>query len=429
METNSLETKETTALKHSPQFLRKRKFLVVLPLMVLPCLAAIFASFGGGKGNTNTAAASDRKEGLNSQLPDARFKHSKEKDKLEAYEEASKDSERILSARRKDPYFKNDSNLFAKKPTELQRLFESAASKYGQKTTGQLNTIAGTEGPDANSQKVMDKLAQLKSALAQNANRSAPYDKKNPGNGDGVADNDISKLGELMKRMQNKSAASDPELNQIGGLLDKLIDVQHPERLADSMRALAAKSRPLAFQVFANDHGQPKNENGFYGPSQEANDTVVAENAILAVVEGSQTLVSGATLKLRLLQNIYVHGNMIPKDALIAGLTSLSGERLKITVTSIRNQENLFPVSLEAYDMDGLAGIYVPGSIDRDVSKQSADEAIGAIGLTTLDPSIGAQAASAGIQAAKTLISKKVKLVRVSVQSGYTVLLKDISQH
>jgi hypothetical protein len=45
-----------------------------------------------------------------------------------------------------------------------------------------------------------------------------------------------------------------------------------------------------------------------------------------------------------------------------------------------------------------------------------------------MDPSLGAQAASAGIQAAKTLISKKVKLVKVTVKAGYQVLLRDNNQ-
>jgi hypothetical protein len=50
------------------------------------------------------------------------------------------------------------------------------------------------------------------------------------------------------------------------------------------------------------------------------------------------------------------------------------------------------------------------------------------IGLTSLDPSWGAQAASAGIEAAKTLFSKKVKLIKVTVKAGYQVLLRDEKQ-
>ena len=78
--------------------------------------------------------------------------------------------------------------------------------------------------------------------------------------------------------------------------------------------------------------------------------------------------------------------------------------------------------------MDGLIGIHIPGSINRDVSKESANEAITGVGMTTLDPSLAAQATSAGIQAAKSLLSKKVKLVKVTVKAGYSVLLKDNNQ-
>jgi hypothetical protein len=42
---------------------------------------------------------------------------------------------------------------------------------------------------------------------------------------------------------------------------------------------------------------------------------------------------------------------------------------------------------------------------------------------------LGAQAASAGIDAAKGLIRKKAKLVKVTVKAGYRVLLKDEKQN
>jgi len=94
----------------------------------------------------------------------------------------------------------------------------------------------------------------------------------------------------------------------------------------------------------------------------------------------------------------------------------------------VRFGNSLFPVELSVYDMDGLDGIYIPGAITRDVAKQSADRSMQTIGLTSLDPSWGAQAASAGIEAAKTLFSRKVKLIKVTVKAGYQVLLRDEKQ-
>ena len=99
-----------------------------------------------------------------------------------------------------------------------------------------------------------------------------------------------------------------------------------------------------------------------------------------------------------------------------------------MNINSVRYQHSLYPVKLEVYDIDGLPGIYIPGAINRDVAKQSTDNALQSVALNSLDPSIGAQAASAGIEAAKTLLSKKVKMIKVEVKAGYKILLKDNNQ-
>ena len=85
-------------------------------------------------------------------------------------------------------------------------------------------------------------------------------------------------------------------------------------------------------------------------------------------------------------------------------------------------------MDLSVYDMDGLVGIYIPGAINRDVATASDGRPMQTSGLTPLDDSWGAQAAGAGIEAAKSLLSKKVKLVKVVVKAGYKVLLRDEKQ-
>ncbi|MCW3089531.1 MAG: hypothetical protein JWP81_600 [Ferruginibacter sp.] len=135
------------------------------------------------------------------------------------------------------------------------------------------------------------------------------------------------------------------------------------------------------------------------------------------MLKSTQVLVDGAVLKMRLLNNIYINGQLIPKGNFLFGTVSLNNERLEVVISSIRDAQSLFPVKLEVYDMDGLKGIYIPGAITRD-AKQSTDNALQSVALNSLDPSIGAQAATAGIEAAKTLLSKKVKLIRVQVKGG-----------
>ena len=152
------------------------------------------------------------------------------------------------------------------------------------------------------------------------------------------------------------------------------------------------------------------------------------QNAIQAVVHETQTVVNGSTVKLRLVNDVYINGIIIPKDHFLFGTTVLNGERLAIKINSIRYNQSLFPVELSVYDMDGLDGIYIPGAITRDVAKQSAEHSIQSVGLSSLDPSWSAQVASVGVDAAKSMFSKKAKMIKVTVKAGYQVLLLDKKQ-
>ncbi|HRQ51388.1 MAG TPA: hypothetical protein PLR74_12670, partial [Agriterribacter sp.] len=90
--------------KHSVKFLRRRKFLLVAPLLVIPFITMMFWALGGGKGSNGAAAGAPQQQGLNLELPDANFKKDKPTDKLGYYEKAEADSARMRSLLRKDPY-------------------------------------------------------------------------------------------------------------------------------------------------------------------------------------------------------------------------------------------------------------------------------------------------------------------------------------
>lgn len=153
---------------------------------------------------------------------------------------------------------------------------------------------------------------------------------------------------------------------------------------------------------------------------------MIMKNAFGAVIYETQNLVDGSIVKMRLLDDMVIEQTMIPKGSFVFGKTSLEGERLHIQINSIRKENSLYPVKLNVYDLDGMEGIHIPGAITRDVVKQSADNSLQNIEMTSIDPSFKAQAATAGISAAKTLLTKKAKLVRVTVKSGYKILLKEM---
>ena len=129
-------------------------------------------------------------------------------------------------------------------------------------------------------------------------------------------------------------------------------------------------------------------------------------NAIEAVVHENQTLVNGAVIKLRLLNDIFIKEQKIPKDNFVFGIANLNDERLTIEINSIRSHNNLFNVKLEVFDMDGLPGTYIPGAITRDVAKQSADNSLQLMELSTMDPSLKAQATAADVGVPESHLGK-----------------------
>jgi conjugative transposon TraM protein len=151
----------------------------------------------------------------------------------------------------------------------------------------------------------------------------------------------------------------------------------------------------------------------------------LVQNSIQAVVHETQILVDGSTVKLRLMNDIFINGLFIPKDNFIYGKAALNGDRLMIIVKSILFQNNLLPVNLSVFDLDGLEGIYIPGSITNDVVKQTSNDALQNMSLDNLNSTISTQAISAGIEAGKNLLTRKAKLIKVTVKAGYHVLLQN----
>jgi conjugative transposon TraM protein len=263
---------------------------------------------------------------------------------------------------------------------------------------------------------------------------------------------DVKQLENMME-MMNKGDKADPEMERINGMMEKILDIQHPDRVRERIKEQSAQKKGQVFSVDAlqrEDNISMLNatkeigsvrmdsaallskvfsvqaaQNSFYGLNDENTEDQQAGNAIEAVVHDTQELVAGSTVKMRLLSDVYINGKLIGKDQFIYGTAAINGERMTVAINSVREDNSLFPVSLSVYDLDGLEGIYIPGAITRDVAKQSSDQAMQSMQFMSMDQSISAQAASAGLQAAKGLFSKKTKLIRVTVKAGYKILLKD----
>lgn len=412
----------------SQAFLRKRKMMLMLPVIVLPFVTMVFWVLGGGKGNE--AKANLRPAGLNLNLPDVKLKDA-EGNKLSFYEAAEKDSMKLLEQMRNDPFYLSSPDTIASQLNEVEQMTLASANKYNQRlmTTPYSSSTANPE------QKLLEKITLLQNQINQTElSTNGAKENESFAVDDAEFNSQVNKLEEMMTGMSTGSN-EDPEIKQLGNTLDKILDIQHPQRVKERLREKSLQQKETVFAVgkyptqisiglLDTVKRKANSSAGFYGIT-DINETEIYDNAIEAIVPENIILVNGAVLKLRLSTDIYINGALIPRNNIVSGIVALDNERLQVEINSIRYNNSLFPVKIEVFDLDGLAGIYIPGAISRDVAKQSADNSLQLMELTMLDPSLKAQAAAAGVNTVKSLLSRKVKQVKVMVKAGYKVLLRD----
>ncbi|WP_276347942.1 conjugative transposon protein TraM [Daejeonella sp. JGW-45] len=370
---------------HSQAYLRHRKFLLVLPLLITPFLTMAFWALGGGQTRNAEHGASLETRGINTALPEAKFTGNEKDDKLSAYE------------------------------ASLKELNNSSWGDSVGEYSSQPGFDALTSNPaDQQEAEIRQRLALLQQEINRpQAPTSSPS--RNVSRSSSIS-GDVNRLESLMQSIQ--TGGDDPEMKQLNAVLEKIMDIQNPGLAKERLKLTSAKSKGQVFAV----------QQATQGASNQNTLESVAGNAVNAVIHQDQDIVSGSVIKLRLSDSIYVAGRLIPKNEFLFGIAAVEGERLKINIATLRYRNAILPVALSAYDLDGLEGLYIPGAITRDAIKSGTEEAIQSLQVLSMDPSVSAQVAGAGIQAAKGLFSKKAKQVRVKVKAGYKLLLRDNNQ-
>ena len=335
---------------------QKIMMLVLFPILVI-LSAVLFYLLGGGRPEQKEGIKS---AGINIQLPQAQLTKDQPADKMAYYNMAGQDS------------VHND-------------------------TVG-LSTAAENLGfnrrENAQTQKINEKLTAINQALATPDVIKQPYSSINPaGNNPTPITKDVDRLETLMKNMQ-QNGNEDPEMVQLGSMMDKLLALQNPE---------------LAKTLFKKtDNGKPDS-------------TFVTIPATIAI---SQKAKQGSVVEIRLQDTLIINGQIIPKGHLIYGLASFSNQRLNLEIKNIRLGISIIPVNITVFDQrDGMEGINAPEVVLNDALKGGITDAAGSIGITGFD--LTTQIAGAGINAAKTLLTKKVNKVKQNLKAGYPLLLRD----
>lgn len=410
---------------------KKQKILILLPIFLIGIGGLILLAVNLGKKKAPEMAPPSAKSAFNPKFPSPDLPV-KEKNKLEIYMEAAKDSARKKDEWEKDP---NSKRFYDTAPSAMSKPVK-IRPRVGSELPGM--PVLSTESADPNVNKVNDRLQKLYAALNQSG--TSQKQGKTPAK---VSSNlpatnpEAERLEKLLQQSRTSDTTTDPNLARVEKVLDKVLEIQHPDRAKERSEPDTLTGKPTVYAVTTNEkdaaetdigytNGEESGPNAFYGLEQEPeNPTEKNASTIQAEVQETQTLQNGSTIKLRLLQDIFVAGHRIPANDFIFGTCTVNSERLHVQLTSAVCDNEIYPISLKVYDIDGLEGIFVPGAITRDVTKEGISQGIGSMGITSLDPSLGAQAAAAGIETAKSLLSKKIKAVVVTVKAGHRVLLEN----
>ena len=133
-----------------------------------------------------------------------------------------------------------------------------------------------------------------------------------------------------------------------------------------------------------------------------------------------EKLKSGQRVTLRLLEDYEDGGVRIPANTHLQAICKI-GDRLELQVRSLDLGGRIVPLALDAYDTDGLQGIYCPETLAARNTKKASDDAISTAGQTF--GGLVGDIASTVIRTGASIAKSASGEVSVSVVSGYEFYL------
>lgn len=426
---------DANALKRKEQI----KKILVYGGMVMLCLVSFYFIF---KPSKEQVQAEQQKVGFNAELPDPRGAGI-EADKIAAYEledmrvkqeqkmrtledftaMTTDDEEEEVVEIPEEPRYIGGGSSYRSGSSSRSNSFSTSTSAYND-----INATLGSfyEEPreDPEKEALKAELEELKQSMAQQQNSQPTY-------ADQVAL--LEKSYELAAKYMpgNTAATSEGAAEEVESTTRsgkaKAQPVGHV-----TTPVVSALAQPVSDSVMIARLSQSVG-GGFHTAVGEAPQQT-ARNTIKACVHGDQTITSGQSVRLRLLEAMRVGKYVLPRNTLITGEGSIKGERLDIEILQVEHNGTIIPVELTVHDNDGQAGIFIPGSMEASAAKEMAANLGQNLGtsISITNQSAGDQLLSevgrGAIQGVSQYISKKMREEKVHLKSGYTLMLYQNNQ-
>jgi len=290
-----------------------------------------------------------------------------------------------------------DATFTEKEPEGKMAYYDKARLDSSRNDTAGLSYAAEKMGfgkrPDDQTAKISEKLAVL------NREINAPYVAPKsdvpfaPTQPTVPISKDVDRLEALMKNMQEHSGGEDREMAQLSTMMDKILQIQNPDAALQQVKPVAAVPDSLF-------------------------------KAIPAEIASSGKVMQGSVVEIRLLDSVVLNGQHIPKGHTLFGLASFANQRMNLEIKNIRLGNQVIPVKLTVYDKrDAMTGVFAPEALLSEAIASGGSNAIGSLGVSGFD--LSTQLAGAGIDAAKSLLTKKIRRIKQPLKAGYPLLIRD----
>jgi len=409
-----------------------KKYLV-FALMFFVFAACMWFTFAPSESDR---AADEQQKGFNTELPDPRNAGIVD-DKMTAYEQESMRQKREEKMRTLEELAAPDSAPAPGNTTTLDIPSDvvivddetgkpvaggSRSGSFSSSHTAyrQINETLGSfyEQPavDPEKEAMREELEQLRQSVAQQQTSGISYDEQVA-----LLEKSYELAARYMPDGNGGSAKHGPEENTGDNGKAKAVPVGRV-----SIPVVSSLAQPVSDSVMIARLSESRN----FGFNTSVGGTATQEkNTISVCVHGDQTVISGQSVRLRLLEPMRVGRHELPRNALLTGECRIQGERLNITISQVECSGNIIPVELTVHDNDGQPGIFIPGSMESNAVREMAANMGHNLGTTIsiTNQSAGDQLLSelgkGAIQGVSQYISKKMRQEKVHLKSGYTLML------
>lgn len=148
-----------------------------------------------------------------------------------------------------------------------------------------------------------------------------------------------------------------------------------------------------------------------------------------ACIHGDQTVVTGSTVRMRMLEDAVVSGMKIPANTLFYGVATLGANRLEVVVNNLKVGNTISPVSFVIFDNDAMEGLNLPNNMKAQAAKrmhqglvQNIDMPLASIGTMTSEIT---SAVNATTQIAKQILNMRLAQVKVHLKSNYQMYIQE----